>query len=149
MKNEEIAFTALKAVNFSSRFKNLVDNYNNSKSNSKKVKKSEIINFLKQSVLEFNYIDSIYISEEFHGDYKFSVILDFKHNTVLCSFYVYFKDVLLNIPTGHFTFLRNYLEGTKEFIAPYYSSINELQEITKEVVSIYFDFKETFLSNLK
>jgi hypothetical protein len=100
---------------------------------------------LKKLGFDFNYIDGSFIFEDIYDDYKFVVLFDIRYGTFLGSFYLYYKGVLSNIQAGHFTFLRNYLENVEEFIAPYYTSLNDLHEISKAVLSIYIDFKERFL----
>lgn len=144
---EEVAYEAFRKINFSKRFKQIVNEFNNFESNLYKTNKKEVLKLLNNLGFNFTFCDGAYINIEQFDSIKFQITLNIKGN-VLCTLYIWYKGELINLVSGHFTFVRNKLESIEEFIAPNFSNYEDLEKILSALLSIYEDFKREFLKQV-
>lgn len=137
-------YDALKKIDFSNRFQILYNNYQYTDDYMSSIQKKDVLNIFNKLGYKFKFIDRSYLLLEEIGDLRIQFVINIKGN-VLGYIYVWYKNELLDIVSGHFTHIRNHLENIEEFIAPTYKNHEELEKILKEYLNIYEDFKIEFI----
>lgn len=144
MELENIYYNSLREIDFSTKFKSVVERHMIT-NHMIKTKSTEVKRIFENLGYKITFKDNSYFLIESLKEYKFQITFQIKLGSVLCYVFVWQNENLLDLEYGHFTFLRNKLENIEEFIAPSFSNYLELEKILKELLKIYEDLKVEFV----
>lgn len=135
------------SINFVKRYQKICEDYNdfeNSMTNSNKKKYLEIINSINDN-LEYSSKDRTFKYSSVHNNYVLELVLSL-HKGLIEAHLNYLNKgewIMYNRFDGYAEELE---KGFRDKLTiPKYTSYEELEEILKEIFSIYEDFKEEFI----
>ncbi|MDZ7898862.1 MAG: hypothetical protein U5N85_12685 [Arcicella sp.] len=136
-------------INFISRYKKLYAKYNNWDNRISKIDKKEVSSILETYNYPFKYVDSTYYCKESIESYTFHIAIQVKGGIPILTFNIE-KDNVFYPLTGHnLTRAYKLLLNLETALIVTFIDYEQLNEIMKEYLRIYEDFKIEFLNQVK
>lgn len=151
---KELYNESFRKINFVERFERIREKYGDFENRMTKLDNKEVKRIFTEQgykVKIFSPGQDFYF-EDFFGDFKFHFEITKKGGIIQCRIDVYFKgEIPEKMHTNLYFIYRVLLENMNLEIAPpiCYKNIDDFEDILKELLSIYKDFKYGFLKYLE
>jgi len=136
------------SINFSERFKMLSEKYNDFENRLNKVDKKEVQTILSKLNYTFKYTEGHFVLKETFDDDYIHLALSLKGGVFSPRLTIFQDRAFWKISSGNFVSIYRSLKQNinAQIMMPIFSTYEEFEQIAKEVLGIYEDFKQEFIS---